>query len=159
MALNKNNTYFEEMRRTLRAFGSKRAEHETRKQQIIDTYGWDSDELKAWYTKKEAMTAPYPTGAYQAYRAWAWSIERCEDELEMEDYVRDNGVKDFVETMQKAGVKTFVFTNQSTAVMENIHAFVKEGCTMEGPCTITRHESRWGDDETEEAIGIRFSLG
>ena len=42
--------------------------------------------------------------------------------------------------------------------MENLHAFAAEGCTMDGLCTITRHEDRWGDEEPTEVMGIRFSV-
>ena len=50
------------------------------------------------------------------------------------------------------------YTNQSTAVMENLHTFAAQGCTMQGLCTITRHENRWGDEEPTEVMGIRFSV-
>ena len=42
--------------------------------------------------------------------------------------------------------------------MENLHAFAAEGCRLEGLCTITRRETRWGDEEPTEVQGIRFSL-
>jgi hypothetical protein len=42
--------------------------------------------------------------------------------------------------------------------MENLHAFAAEGCRLEGLCTITRHENRWGEEEPYEVQGIRFSL-
>jgi hypothetical protein len=29
---------------------------------------------------------------------------------------------------------------------------------MEGLCTITRQENRWGDEEPTKVMGIRFSL-
>lgn len=50
------------------------------------------------------------------------------------------------------------YTNQSTAVMENLHQLASAGCTMQGLCTITRKESRWGDEEPAEVMGIRFTL-
>ena len=77
----------------------------------------------------------------------------------MDDFLWEREVTDFVETLRKAGIKTFVYTNQSTAVMENLHQFAAAGCTMEGLCTITRQENRWGDEEPTKVIGIRFSLG
>ena len=49
----KNNTYFEELNRTARAFEEKHEAHKKLKQQIIDTQGWDSEELKAWYREEE----------------------------------------------------------------------------------------------------------
>ena len=42
--------------------------------------------------------------------------------------------------------------------MENLHQLVAAGCTMQGLCTITRQETRWGDEEPTEVQGIRFTL-
>ena len=52
--MNTNNTYFEEMKRIGYAWEEARAERKNRKQQIIDTLGWDSEELKAWYEEDKA---------------------------------------------------------------------------------------------------------
>ena len=156
--MNKNNTYFEELEKIGHDFEEKRAAHEAKKQTIIDTYGWDSPELKAWYEEDAAAKFPFEQGACKAYRAWASSISRKEDELEMDDFLWDKEVADFIGTLREAGIGTFVYTNQSTAVMENLHAFAAQGCTMTGLCTITRQESRWGDEEPYEVQGIRFSL-
>ena len=156
--MNANNTYFENLKRIGHEYEERRAAHEGRKQRIIDTYGWDSEELKNWYAEKEAMKFPFEQGACKAYRAWAQSISRKEDELEMDDFLWDKEVKDFIDTLRCAGITSFVYTNTSTAVMENLHAFAAEGCTMTGLCTITRHENRWGDEEPTEVMGIRFSV-
>ena len=32
------------------------------------------------------------------------------------------------------------------------------GCRMEGLCAITRHETRWGDEEPTEIMGVRFTI-
>jgi hypothetical protein len=76
----------------------------------------------------------------------------------MDDFLWEREVKDFINTLREAGITSFVYTNTSTAVMENLHAFAKEGCTMTGLCTITRQETRWGDEEPTEIQGIRFQL-
>lgn len=153
-----NNTYFENLKRIGHEYEAARVERQARKQQIIDTLGWDSEELKAWYAEDQAAKFPFEQGACKAYRAWATSISRQEDELEMDDFLWDKEVSDFVETLRSAGIETFVYTNQSTAVMENLHAFAAAGCTMQGLCTITRRENRWGEEEPYEVQGVRFSL-
>ena len=154
----KNNTYFEELERIGSEWTKMHEAHKELKQQIIEEKGWDSEELKAWYAEEEQMQFPYSQGACKAYRAWASSISRQEDELEMDDFLWEQDVKAFVEALRSAGIESFVYTNQSTAVMENLHALAAAGCTMVGLCTITRRENRWGEEEPYEVQGIRFSL-
>ena len=73
--------------------------------------------------------------------------------------IRQTGAHgDFVDTLRRAGIRTFVYTNQSTAVMENLHGFAAAGCTMDGLCRIQRNERRWGTDGPEQVMGIRFSV-
>ena len=45
----KNNAYFEELDRIGRDWTKMHEAHKELKKQIIDTKGWDSEELKAWY--------------------------------------------------------------------------------------------------------------
>jgi phosphoglycolate phosphatase-like HAD superfamily hydrolase len=156
--MNINNTYFENLKRIGHEYEAARVERQARKQQIIDTLGWDSEELKAWYAEDQAAKFPFEQGACKAYRAWANSISRREAELEMDDFLWDKEVADFIDALRSAGITSFVYTNQSTAVMENLHAFAAQGCSMTGLCTITRQETRWGDEEPVEIMGIRFSL-
>ena len=156
--MNANNAYFLNLKRIGHEYEAARVERKARKQQIIDTLGWDSDELKAWYEEDAAAKFPFASGVSKAYRAWAQSLSRKEDELEMDDFLWDKEVADFIEALRDAGIETFVYTNQSTAVMENLHAFAAQGCTMTGLCTITRQESRWGDEEPTEVMGIRFRI-
>ena len=156
--LSKENAFFSEMRRVGKEWETAREERNARKQEIIDTKGWDSEELKAWYEEDEKAAYPFSQGASKAYRAWASSVGRQEDEIEMDDFLWEREVADFVDTLRKAGFSTFVYTNRSTAVMENLHQFAAQGCRMEGLCTITRQETRWPDEEPVEVMGIRFSL-
>ena len=156
--LNTHNAYFEELKRIGHEYEAARVERQQRKEQIIKTHGWGSNELDAWYEEDKAAIFPLPQGACRAYRAWAQSLSRKEDELEMDDFLWEKEVTDFVDTLRKAGVDTFVYTNQSTACMENLHQLAAAGCTMQGLCTITRRETRWGDEEPCEVMGIRFSL-
>ncbi len=156
--LNRNNAHFEELRRIGDEYEERRRAHEEKKQQILEDYGWDSDELKAWYEEKKEMVYPVAAGACKAYRAFQNTVEKEEDEIAMDDFLWDREVTDFIETLRKAGFESFIYTNQSTAVMENLHAFEAEGCRMEGLCTIERQERRFGEDRIEKILGIRFSL-
>ena len=153
-----NNAYFENLRQIAEKWEQEKAERKDRKAQILEAYGWDSEELKAWYEEDQAATYPIPQGACKAYRAFLNTMEHGEDEIEMNDFLWDREVDDFVDALRKAGFDSFIYTNQSTAVMENLHAFAAQGCTMTGLCTITRQETRWGDEEPTEVMGIRFSL-
>lgn len=156
--IERENAYFETIRQIGHDHEEKRVERQERKKQIIATYGWESKELEAWYDEDSKITYPIPQGVCKAYRAWMSSISRQEDEVEMDDFLWEKDVQDFVDAFRAAGIKTFVFTNQSTAVMENLHQFAAAGCRMEGLCTITRQEKRWRNEGPVEVQGIRFSL-
>ena len=106
-----NNTYFDEMYRIGREWNQKHTAHVKLKEEIIKTRGWDSPELEAWYAEEEKMKFPFSNGANKAYRAWRYSQG---DEVIMEDFCWDAERHDFIDTLRKAGMKTFVTVNQST---------------------------------------------
>ena len=151
----KNNTYFEELERIGAEWTKAHEEHKAKKQHIIGTYGWDSKELKVWYEEEENIKFPYSAGACKAYRAWKYTDG---DEILFDDFVWEAEAHDFIDTLRKAGIETFVIVNTSTALMENLHWFAAEGCTMQGLCTITKKENRFGEDREEQIMGIRFTL-
>ena len=91
--MNKNNAYFEELKRIGHDWEVARAERQARKQPIIDTYGWASEELKAWYAEDAAAKFPIESGVSKAYRAWAQSLSRKEDEVEMDDFLWEKEVR------------------------------------------------------------------
>ena len=141
--LNKTNAHFEELTRIGRDYEEKKRALEDRKKAIIDTYGWDSEELKAWYEEKGKMTYPVDSGSCKAYRAWSHTIEKEGEELELDDFLWDREVADFVDCLKKAEITTFIYTNQSTAVMENLHAFAKEDDRSEERRVGKECRSRW----------------
>ena len=151
----KNNAYFEELERIGAEWTKKHEAHKAQKQEIIDTLGWDSEELKAWYAEEEQMQFPYSQGACKAYRAWRYTEG---EELLFDDFVWEKEAADFIGTLRKAGIGTFVITNTSTALMENLHWFAAQGCTMEGLCTVTKKENRFGAEKEEQIMGIRFKV-
>ena len=156
--MNPTNTYFDNLYRIGCEYEAARAERKNRKEEIIKNFGWDSQELKAWYAEDAAAKFPFSLGTNKAYRAWKTSTLRQEDEVEMDDFLWEREIGDFIQALKDAGFHTFVYTNQSTAVMENLHQFAATGCKLEGLCTITRKETRWGEEEETEVMGIRFSL-
>ena len=101
------------------------------------------------------MKFPFSNGANKAYRAWHYSQG---DEVVMDDFCWTTERHDFIDALRQAGIRSFVVTNQSTGLMEDIHGYIAEGCRMEGPCTIIKKDNRFGE-ETEETIqGLRFTL-
>lgn len=71
-------------------------------------------------------------GQIKAY--WSYRYSPTE-ELIFDGFLWDNEVSDFVNTLRQAGVKSFVYTNTSTAVMDNFHAFIENGCKFIETCT------------------------
>ena len=96
------------------------------------------------------------TGCIKAMWAYRHSNERGTTEFEMSDFLWKNEVKDFVDTLRKAGIQSFVYTNTSTATMMVLHLLVENGCKMEGLYTLTRPETPYSDEE--QVYGIRFTL-
>ena len=70
--MNANNAYFENLKRIGHEWEAARVERKNRKQQIIDTLGWDSDELKAWYEEDAAAKFPFESGVSKAYVTPPW---------------------------------------------------------------------------------------
>lgn len=148
----KNNAYFEELGRIGSEWEKERTERQEQKGRIIQKYGWDSEELNEWYEKNKAVKFPYGQGTVKAYRAWRYSDE----ELEMSDFLWPNEVDDFVAALRTAGIKTFIYTNRSSSVMDNIHDFVESGCSL---LDLVKKEKAdpWGE-EKDLTLGIRFAV-
>lgn len=159
-ALNAYNPYFEELRRVSKAHDDYIDSLEQEKIEIIEKYGYDSPEMMNWYdvmaAAKEAK--PYTDGARKAYWAWIKSVDNENEDVEMNDFLWDREVEDFVETLRAAGFDAFIYTNQSTSVMENVHAFEKYDCRLEGTATISRIEKYCGKLRTETIPGLWIRL-
>ena len=127
--MNKDNTYFNAMRETVEA-----------------------------HRRDSTKPFPYTQGACKAYRAWAASVERGNEEPELDDFLWEREVSDFIATLRTAGIESFTITDRSTGLMENLHALAAEGCTMEGLCMVGRIEPEWGHAKPEAVMGIRFKV-
>lgn len=72
------------------------------------------------------------SGEIKAYQVYRFSPE----EFILNEHLCDNEVFDFVNTLREAGVKSFVYTNTSTKVMDNFHDFIKYGCKFVEACNV-----------------------
>lgn len=108
------------------------------------------------YFSKLAGTNGQSSGTYKAYWAFTQSIDRQTEELELSDSLWNTEVKDFVEALRKGGIKSFVVTDHSTGLMENIWLLTENGCTLDGPCIVRRAETPYEDAELIK--GLRFTL-
>ena len=139
----KNNEVFNEIRRTATEWETAKRERSERKKAIIKEFGYDSPEYAAWSESDTETPFPISHGAMKAYHAWRSNNENDTEEFEFND------------TLRKAGIETMIITNASTALLENLHAYAAEGCTLEGLCTVKR-KTIWGTDE--EIPGIRLRI-
>ena len=155
--LNKKNKHFEELCKIEAAYVTIKRGLEQKKEEIIKTHGWESQEMKDLQEKISRNTYPISAGARKAYKAYKQSLEKNTEELEMSDFLWDNEVEDFLDTLKKAEINSFVYTNQSTAVMENMHAFEEQGCKIQGLCKITRKVNKYGIEDIETILGVRFT--
>ena len=156
--LNKENTYFEELRKIGEDYEEKKDALDEKKQELVKEYGYGSPELKAWYEEKNELIFPLKEAECKAYRAWKGSVEQEAEELVMDDFLWDKEIADFLETLKKAGITTFLYTNQSTAAMENMRDFLKNGCKLDGAKTITKKTYGWGMEKEEEIFGMQFTI-
>lgn len=72
---------------------------------------------------------------------------------EMKSFLWDKDVKDFVQTLVKTGITRFVYTNTSTAVMDNLHLLEQEGCCIRGLAVMEKGFF----DENKKGIEIEVS--
>ena len=137
--MNTTNTYFDNLYRIGCEYEAARAERQARKKQIIDTLGWDSEELKAWYEEDAAAKFPFSQGISKAFRAWKSSLSRSEDEIEMDDFLWEGEVHDFVEALREAGL-----TERHARALLRLSDEAAAGGAILGPWLGHRHEGHGG---------------
>lgn len=146
------NEYMNELGRKLDAYGRECKAYEDSKE---EARAQGHEALMEWYDNgPEKPEYPLTKGQSKAYRLWYWN-ER--DELNFDDFVWESEAKDFIDTLRAAGVKTFTMTNTSTALMENMHWFVENGCTLMGLCEVEPTDP-WERKHGGPKKGVRFAL-
>jgi len=153
----KNSELFQKMMDWGRDHESRYEQHEAIKQETIDTYGWDSPEVSAWYAKAEELKKedPFGPGAWKAWRAVRWNEG---DELEIDDSCWPKEYEGFVRTLREFGCKTFLVTNQSSGLMRDIFGYIDNGCRLVGPELIAKVENRYGTMATVNHEALRFEI-
>lgn len=149
------NTYFEEIERVTLKFTEDRERRKAEKEEIINTKGWGSEELKEWRARDEEIKFPYDEGTMKAFRAWYHQEDNGfeTETLVFPDFLWDKEVPGFIRALKKAGINEFIYTCTSTALMDNIHDLEEGGFMMTGLAEI-KNTSRWTTDEFTR--GLRF---
>ncbi|MBR1810989.1 MAG: hypothetical protein IJ766_04975 [Clostridia bacterium] len=145
----KINTFFTEKNALAERYFEERHELQKRK----DAIDWRNREARQAISEQlYQMTCPLNSGELEAVRAWNPEA----DTFIATDHLWTKDIHDFVACLREAGVKTFLFTDTSTALMESIHEFAKEGVRLEGPETFTTNDG-WNNEERIH-LALRFTL-
>lgn len=152
----KNNYCFNTMKKTNQIYRNLIEMHEDKKESIIETYGWESPETHEWYEKYDKLKKEFPFtgGQCKAYRAWQSSVRWDHETIVLDEFLWDDEIDDFIQTLKEAKISEFIYTNSSSAVMDNIHGFINAGCNFVGVCEI-QNEDKYYDKIVR---GIRFKL-
>lgn len=146
----KKNSYYESMLEAEAEYNKANEEFKAVKAKMHDEMG--TDEYYQWLNAQDEPEYPFTHGQAKALRAIYW----CEtEELEMDEHLWESEVVDFVDTLRKCEVGTFVVTCKSTGLMENMHWYAQNGCKLMGLCELEK-ANRWGG--IEKKMGVRFAL-
>ena len=148
----KDNKTMNELTKKLNAYERERKAYEDSKEEARKR---GHEALMEWFENwPEKPEYPLTGGQSKAWRMWYWN-ER--DEMNFDYFVWENEAKDFIDTLRAAGVKTFTVTNQSTSLMENMHWFQQNGCTLIGLCEVEPTDE-WERKHFGNKMGVRFAL-
>lgn len=152
--------YFEDMNQIGLAYADQMEALLNKKETILENSGWESEELKQVYQEIKELkdNNPYTSGEYKACYAYNTSLKYGEEEIILRDFLWDSEVEDFANTMKTAGVKSFIYANESSSVMQNIHGLSDHGYTIGGLYKkLIEASSRFDRDRI--VYGIRFIRG
>jgi hypothetical protein len=110
--------------------------------------------------EKEGRLSRGATEAVQMYRDGKKGFRTCSNRrftaYELKTFLWDKEVKDFVKTIMSIGITRFVYTNTSTAVMDNLHLLEQEGCCIRGLAVMEKVEKGFFDED-KKGIEIEVS--
>ena len=148
----KDNKTMNELTKRLKAYESERKAYEDSKEEARKQ---GHEALMEWFENgPEKPEYPLTGGQAKAWHMWYWN-ER--EEMNFDDFVWEGEAKDFIDTLRAAGVKTFTVTNQSTSLMENMHWFQQNGCTLMGLCEVEPTDE-WERKHEGSKMAVRFAL-
>ena len=152
--------YFEDMNAIANKYWNYRNEFEATKDKIYEEYGYDSDEMKQYYAKAKEIASnnPYTSGEYRALRMYNESINNGYNELILNDRIGGlwyNEVEDFINCLKVAGVKSFVYIDDSTMLMRNIHGFSENGFIFDS-LYVRKEKDPFFNHHVDIYRGIRF---
>ncbi len=147
------NGYFKMMQDIGEGYERARSIRNKEKEELLERKDWKG--LEEWNEREKNFPFPFSAGYMKAYWAWQNSIGHSSDAFEVSELPWEKDAHDFVACLKEAGVREFAITDRSTSLMDVLHALGKEGCEMEGLCTVKRIENRWGEgDKAESYNGI-----
>lgn len=138
---NDGNKVFEELASEMEAYEKLRAAFNATRE--ANRESMSKDEYWEWINSVDVPEYPLTRGQAKALSAWYWGTT---EELNIDDFLCEEEVHDFIATLREAGLKSFTCTNSGSSLMSNIHAFAAEGCKIAGLC------------EAANRKGIRFEL-
>ena len=111
------------------------------RQEILDMLNRDT--VKEYFEKLRDTEKNPTRGQVYAYRSWEQSTEDRANMFEVRalpwgSQIKDGVMKEFVAALTAADIDEIIVTDQSTALMESVHALVAEGACLEGVGTVTR---------------------
>ena len=148
------NGYFKMMQDIGKGYEDAKAIRLAEKEKLMNSDNWDG--VKAWYEREKSFPFPFSDGYMKAYWAWNESTRYNTEVFEVSELPWQKDAHDFISCLKEAGISEFAITDRSTALMDLLHAFEKEGCTMKGLCEVKHIDERWGEKETRN--GILMSL-
>ena len=100
-----------------------------------------------------------PYGVRLAYESWMDTKMESEYELELQELLEDSHtIDDFLNTLCKVGLKSFVYTCTECYAVQSIYDIIEAGCEFLGVCRIPHCFGYRGEGECTEIEGIRFKV-